>query len=213
MEPTTYATIDAPFGGGVDTELEVKRSRFLTRLRRVGTEEAARSVIEERRRAAWDARHHCSAFVLGATGAVARSNDDGEPAGTAGIPMLTVLQRAGLSDVVVVVTRYFGGIKLGTGGLARAYGDAAAQAVAAAGRRTVQQVRLATLTVNHAGAGRLENQLRSAAGVAVESVAYADQVRLKLAVVVDQWDEVNTLVAAASSGTARLLRGPLAWRG
>ena len=129
MATPSYRTIDARVGKGVDVEMEIKRSRFLTRLRRVATEEDAREVIAERRKAHFDASHNCTAFVLGSDSGVARSSDDGEPAGTAGVPMLNVLHSNGLSDVVAVVTRYFGGIKLGGGGLVRAYSDAVAQAV------------------------------------------------------------------------------------
>ena len=108
----------------------VLRSRFLAHVARAETEAAARAVIAEARAAHHDARHHCSAFVLGADAMLRRSNDDGEPSGTAGRPMLDVLGGRGLSDVVVVVTRWFGGTLLGTGGLTRAYGDATAAALA-----------------------------------------------------------------------------------
>src|SRR5690606_5623750 len=105
------------------TELEIRRSRFITWLRRAEDEEAARDLVEEARHTYPDARHHCSAFVVRVPGAnlVERSSDDGEPAGTAGMPMLEVLRGSGLVDVSAVVIRYFGGVKLGTGGLVRAY--------------------------------------------------------------------------------------------
>src|SRR5699024_1218857 len=93
-------------------------------LARVSTETEARDVVERLRKQYWDARHHCSAFILGPQGQVQRSSDDGEPAGTAGAPMLEVLRGAEVSDVVAVVTRWFGGVLLGTGGLIRAYSDA-----------------------------------------------------------------------------------------
>ena len=111
-----FLTVDAEAGHGVDVELEIKRSRFLTRLCRVTTEEAARAVIDGQRSRFFDARHHCSAFVLGPGARISRSSDDGEPAGTAGTPMLSVLHAHHLTDVVAVVTRYFGGVKLGAGG-------------------------------------------------------------------------------------------------
>src|SRR5699024_3604111 len=113
-------------------EIEVKRSRFRCDLTRVETEEAAREAISRARSQFWDARHHCSAFLLGPEGAaesMERSSDDGEPAGTAGAPMLEVLRGAGLRDVVAVVTRWFGGTLLGAGGLVRAYSDAVRAAV------------------------------------------------------------------------------------
>ena len=109
VEPTTLRTVAAP----VVVSLEEKRSVFECWLRPVDDETAARAVVEEARTTHWDARHHCSAFVLGPGGTTVRSNDDGEPAGTAGMPMLEVLTGAGLTDVVAVVTRWFGGVLLG----------------------------------------------------------------------------------------------------
>ncbi len=156
----------------VDSEIEVQRSRFLTRLRRVGDEEAAREVIDAARREHRAARHHCTAFVLGPDGQVMRSNDDGEPAGTAGAPMLEALTGRGVTDVVAVVIRYFGGIKLGTGGLVRAYGDAVTTALDAAGARTRRRVAYLRVRVEISEAGRLEHGLR-ADGVRVEGVDYA----------------------------------------
>jgi len=125
-------TLRGGVGSRVDSEIDVKRSRFLCGLVRVETEDAARSVIEDARREHFSARHHCSAFILGTASApdqVRRSNDDGEPSGTAGRPMLEALGGRGFIDTVAVVTRYFGGTKLGTGGLARAYSDAASDAL------------------------------------------------------------------------------------
>ena len=118
-------------GADVSAEIEIRRSRFLARLVRADDEETARAVIAAERSAHPQARHHCSAFRVAAEGTVAveRSSDDGEPAGTAGAPMLEVLRGAEIERVAAVVTRYFGGIKLGTGGLARAYSDAVATAV------------------------------------------------------------------------------------
>lgn len=120
MPVTAYTTLSGP----AEAEVGAKRSRFLAHLAPAADEEAARAVIEAARRAHHDARHHCSAFVLGPDRRTERSNDDGEPAGTAGSPMLDVLRGSGLTDVVAVVTRWFGGTLLGTGGLIRAYSDA-----------------------------------------------------------------------------------------
>ena len=122
-------------------EIEVKRSRFRSRVVRVETEEAARAVIAEERRVYGTAGHHCSAFVLGPTAATVRSNDDGEPSGTAGPPILDALRGEDLSDVVAVVTRWFGGTLLGTGGLVQAYGDATRAALVPAGT-CVRRLRL-----------------------------------------------------------------------
>ncbi|HOA88438.1 MAG TPA: YigZ family protein, partial [Propioniciclava tarda] len=124
-------TLWLPRGYRAESEFEVKRSRFLTTLARVDAEEAAREVIADVRRVHPAARHHCSAFIVEVEGAqhIERSSDDGEPSGTAGAPMLGVLRGSGVTQVVAVVTRYFGGVLLGTGGLVRAYSDAVAEAL------------------------------------------------------------------------------------
>ena len=123
------------------SEIEIKRSRFIASLARTDSEEDARAFIAQIRRNFPDARHHCTAFIIHQdTGSdTARSSDDGEPAGTAGNPMLKVLTESDLTNVTCVVTRYFGGTKLGTGGLVRAYSGAVQQVL-----EDAQTVRLVT---------------------------------------------------------------------
>lgn len=113
-------------------EIEEKKSRFICTIRPVHSEKEAVSFIEETKKKYWDAKHNCSAFVLGSRQEMARCSDDGEPGGTAGRPMLEVLLGEGLCDVAAVVTRYFGGTLLGTGGLVRAYSSAVKMALAEA---------------------------------------------------------------------------------
>ena len=183
-----------------EVAIEVKRSRFLCTVRRVEDEPAARAVVEGLRKEHWDARHHCSAFVLGPPPPVERSSDDGEPAGTAGAPMLDVLRGHAVSDVAAVVTRWFGGTLLGTGGLAHAYADAVRAALDEAGtlRRTL--VREHLLTLDHADAGRVESELR-ARGVAVLGAEYAARVELRLGVPVEAEAQLPGLVAELTGGT------------
>ncbi len=109
---------------GGEGEIVEKKSRFIATLRPIASEEEAAQFLAEIRKKYWDARHHCSAFVLGERGDLTRCSDDGEPSGTAGRPMLDVLTGEGLTGCMAVVTRYFGGTLLGTGGLVRAYGGA-----------------------------------------------------------------------------------------
>lgn len=195
---------------GVDVETEVRKSRFLARLRRVTTEDAARAVIEETRREHRTANHHCTAFVVGPTAAIARSSDDGEPAGTAGVPMLEVLTRRPVSDVVAVVTRYFGGVKLGAGGLVRAYGEAVSHALDRAGTRTRQQMVRGAVTVDIASVGRLENDLRTA-GVLVSDVAYAADATVTVALPVAEWPEFADRVASLTAGAGRVSELDQTW--
>ena len=190
-------------GARVDAELEVKRSRFLCRLVRVETEDSARGVVDDARREHYGARHHCSAFVLGAASSpdqVRRSNDDGEPSGTAGRPMLEVLSGRGLIDTVAVVTRYFGGTLLGAGGLARAYSDSVATAVGEATSRRMlvrrERRELFTLTLPHADAGRIESELRQR-GATVLGTEYAASAVLSLT----GGRDLHTVVAAVTAGS------------
>ena len=110
-------------------EEEIKKSRFICQLKRVETEEEGREFIAQIKKEHYKATHSCSAMIIGENAEIKRSSDDGEPSGTAGVPMLTVLEKQGLTNVVAVVTRYFGGIKLGAGGLIRAYAGSVANAL------------------------------------------------------------------------------------
>jgi uncharacterized YigZ family protein len=195
---TSYLTLARPATG----EVEDRGSRFLCTLRRVADEDEARALVASLRREHWDARHHCSAFVLGPGGEVQRSSDDGEPAGTAGAPMLDVLRGAGVSDVAAVVTRWFGGTLLGAGGLVRAYGDAVRAALAEAGTLRRSQLTELALDLDHADAGRVEGELRSR-GVTVLDVAYDARVRLLLAAPPGAVDRLADVVAAATGGRGR----------
>ncbi|MDC5698011.1 YigZ family protein [Intrasporangium calvum] len=204
----SYVTI----AGRSSAEIEVRRSRFVCDLQRVETEEAAREFIEAVRAGSREARHHCTAFVLGADGAVQRSNDDGEPSGTAGAPMLEVLRGREVSDVVAVVTRWFGGILLGTGGLIRAYGDAVGAALDAASL-VVRELRLeVVLEVSHADGPRVEHALHGRPATAVTGVDYlASGVRLHVAVSPDEVEGLTGFVAALTAGAAAVTPGARTW--
>lgn len=130
-----YKTITAD---GI-VEEEIKKSRFICHLKRVETEEEARNYIASIKKLHHKANHSCSAFIVGKKSEIKRSSDDGEPSGTAGVPMLTVLEKQELTNVVAVVTRYFGGIKLGAGGLIRAYAGSVAGAIKEIGRVEVKR--------------------------------------------------------------------------
>lgn len=178
-------------------EIEIQRSRFLCSLARVETEEAATEFIAAVRKEHWSATHNCTAFRL--AGGTQRSSDDGEPAGTAGVPMLEVLLRRDLTDVVAVVTRYYGGVKLGAGGLVRAYGRAVSEAVDAVG--VLRRARFATveITAAHAEAGRLEHTLR-AAGHRVADVGYGSSVRFTVHVPEGDLDAFRQWLAEQTAG-------------
>jgi uncharacterized YigZ family protein len=201
-----YLTI----AGHASGEIVVSRSRFLCTLERVEDELTARGVIEQARREHWNARHHCSAYILGPNRDVERSNDDGEPPGTGGNPMLEVLRGRELSDVVAVVTRWFGGTLLGTGGLSRAYADAvrAALDVATLVQRVEQE--LCEVTVDLAAAGRLEHELRSR-GTKVLTTEYTDVATLSLAVPAIAVGIAEEIVAELTEGSAELVHRGRRW--
>jgi uncharacterized YigZ family protein len=200
----SYRTV----GHAVSAEIEVRRSRFRCDVARVETEAAARALVDRSRREHWDAGHHCSAFVLGPEGSVQRSSDDGEPSGTAGAPMLEVLRGRGLSDVAVVVSRWFGGTLLGAGGLVRAYSEATRAGVDAAG--TVERRRLERYDVaaGHALAGRLDSDLR-ARGVQVTGVDYGELATLHVAVPAGL--DLGGLLAQLTAGAVRARPTGVAW--
>lgn len=214
MSSSAPSTVSLTVARPATVEIEIKRSRFRADIVRVSTEDEARALVERLRREHWDARHHCSAFVLGPDrpgGEIQRSNDDGEPAGTAGAPMLEVLRGRELVDVAVVVTRWFGGVLLGAGGLVRAYGDAVRAACDEAGVQRRELRRTGSLTVGHADAGRAENELR-ARGVVVTGTTYgASGVELALAAGAERTAEVDAAVAAVTAGAAAVEWGDTAW--
>ena len=194
----------------VEHEVVVTRSRFITTIAPVSGVADAERVIADVRRRYWDARHHCSAMVTGLLGDQARSSDDGEPSGTAGVPMLEVLRRRDLTDVVAVVTRYFGGVKLGAGGLVRAYSTSVSEAldVAVTVRRT--ELTRVDVTAPHADAGRLDNVLREWVrhhGATFDDPTYGAEVTFTLWVPEDELDRLRADLAAATAGVVEPVVG------
>ncbi|GAA3169439.1 MULTISPECIES: YigZ family protein [Streptomyces] len=187
-------------------EIEINKSRFLCALAPVATEAEAQDFIAAVRKEHPTARHHCYAYVLGADGGVQKASDDGEPGGTAGVPMLQMLLRREMRYVVAVVTRYFGGIKLGAGGLIRAYGGAVGEALDSLGTVVRRRYRLATVTVDHQRAGKLENDLR-ATGRTVREVTYGAEVRIEIGLPEADVASFEAWLADSTAGTAVLELG------
>lgn len=191
----------------VETELVEKRSRFLTRLHRVQDVDQADALLRTARAQHPDARHHCTALVLGETADRAemhRSNDDGEPAGTAGMPMLQSLLHARLVDTFAIVIRYFGGVKLGAGGLVRGYTAGIEQAVTAAHLLRRTELAVARIEVPPAEVGIAENAVRAwaaAHGAAVEPTQYTARSALLTVLVAPE------LLAELAADTARWSSG------
>jgi len=200
------ATIAAP----VEYRLEVKRSVFLAHLAPVASVEEADAVVAARRKEHWDARHHCTALIVGPHADRQRSNDDGEPAGTAGAPMLEVLRHRDVTDVVAVVTRWFGGTLLGAGGLVRAYGSSVAGALDAAA--WVDRVHLTRVTAKapHAEAGRLLAYLHTWADThhaVLDEPSYGAVARLSVQVPPELVATLRADVAALTGGEVETVAG------
>ncbi len=192
-------------------EIIIQKSRFITYLARATTEEQAQAFISELKKKHHDANHNCSAYVIGERNEIQKANDDGEPSGTAGVPMLEVLKKRDLRDTVVVVTRYFGGIKLGGGGLIRAYGSSVSEALNAVGVVERIEHTIVSVNVDYTWLGKLENELRASVHP-IDQIHYLDQVQIdvlvKTADVPDFLDWMTNMTngqANLSSGSTRYL--------
>lgn len=141
-------------------EIIIEKSRFICYVSRATTEKEAQSFIQNIKKKHWDATHNCSAYLIGAHDQIQKANDDGEPSGTAGVPMLEVLKKRKLKDTVVVVTRYFGGIKLGAGGLIRAYSKSTSEGLNHTGIVERKLMRVMQTKVDYTLLGKVENEFR-----------------------------------------------------
>lgn len=188
---------------GGQGEYEEKKSRFIATVRKCESEEEAAAFIEEMKKKYWDARHNCSAFVLGSRGELTRCSDDGEPSGTAGRPMLEVLQGEGIRNIAVVVTRYFGGVLLGTGGLVRAYTQAVKEGLknCTVGRmRYGHEIRV---TIDYNGIGKILYLLGNA-GIEPVSSEYTDKVTLRIILPAEDAEKLRKEMVEATSGRAEI---------
>lgn len=189
-----------PAGAG-EAEFVEKRSSFLGHVRYVETEDEAKAFVTEMKKKFYDARHNCWCYII-KDGAV-RYSDGGEPQGTAGIPMLEVLKREGVTNVVCVVTRYFGGVLLGTGGLLRAYTKSAKDALDAAGICVVRRWVKAEIACSYAMLERLKTECTAIGGV-VADIEYSADVCLKLLLPEDKADAFSQRTADVTAGTSAL---------
>ncbi|MDR2358015.1 MAG: YigZ family protein [Oscillospiraceae bacterium] len=190
-----------PAGYG-EAELVEKRSRFIGQVWRVGSEAEAGERVDSVRARHRDARHNCWCYLL--RGGARRASDDGEPQGAAGVPMLSVFSRCGVTDVCCVVTRYFGGVLLGAGGLARAYGKAARLALDAAGVARQEMYRLMRLRCPYKVAARLIAEAELLGG-ARENAAYGADVTLDVSIPANSADAYAARAAELSANTAEII--------
>lgn len=184
-------------------EVVIQKSKFIAHFERAETEEEAQTFIQAIKKEHWNATHNCSAYIIGERNEHQKANDDGEPSGTAGMPMLEVLRKRHLKDTVVVVTRYFGGIKLGGGGLIRAYGGTVSEGLDAIGiveRLPMQQL---TLTVDYTWIGKVENELRQSSYL-LDDIIYADLVTFHVSVPVEETEEALAWLTDMTNGQGQL---------
>lgn len=193
------------YSGG-EGEIIEKKSRFIATVRPIASEEEAVAFIAEMKKKYWDAKHNCSAFVLGERQEISRCADDGEPAQTAGRPMLDVLLREDIHNVAVVVTRYFGGVLLGTGGLVRAYQKATQEGLAASVIIDKKEGRHLMVGTDYNGLGKLQYMIAQQNLTLIDTV-YTEKVELMLMVPIEKQQEVEKEIVETTSGNARISWG------
>ncbi len=186
---------------GGEGEVVEKKSRFIASTKPVSSEEEAMAFVEEIRKKYWDARHHCYAYVIGSRGQLCRCSDDGEPAQTAGRPMLDVLLGEEIRNVCVVVTRYFGGTLLGTGGLVRAYSAAVKEGLKESVTVKKQLGRKIKMVTDYNGIGKIQ-YVAGPMGILIMDTQYTDQVTVTFAVPENQAEAFLTQVTEKTAGKA-----------
>lgn len=180
-------------------EYEINKSKFIATVKQVETEDTAREFLLTMKKKYYDATHNCSAWIIGINGDKQKSNDDGEPGGTAGNPILETIKKNELTNVIVIVTRYFGGIKLGAGGLIRAYSHTASLGLSASKIVTMTPMQRLSITINYNLLASVENWLRNK-NITVENKDYTDNVTITLLLLPEDVDsrliELKDLTAA-----------------
>lgn len=184
-------------------EIDIQKSRFLAFVKRVETEDEAKNFIEEIAKDNWKANHNCYAYTIGENQRIQKASDDGEPSGTAGVPILDVLKKKNLQDTAVVVTRYFGGIKLGAGGLIRAYSKSASEGIKQAGIVKRSLVTVYRCTIDYTQLGTMENEIRQSEFI-LKDILYEEKVSLLLYATDEQRDALEKWLLDLSNGTAKI---------
>lgn len=180
-------------------ELIIQKSRFIAHIARTETEEAAQAFIGEIKKKHKDATHNCSAYLIGEHDQIQKANDDGEPSGTAGVPILEVLKKKGLKDTTVVVTRYFGGIKLGAGGLIRAYGKTTSEGLTNVGIIERKLKQIISVSIEYPLLGKMENELRSS-NYQIKDIHYLEKVEIEVFVDSDQIENYKAWITDLTNG-------------
>ena len=196
--------------GDGENEIVIERSKFIAHVARTETEVEAQEFIQNIKKAHWNATHNCSAYLIGEHDHIQKANDDGEPSGTAGVPILEVLKKKHLKDTAVVVTRYFGGIKLGAGGLIRAYSKATSEGINATGVVQRKLMRIISTKVDYTWLGKLENELRSSVYL-IKEIHYLDNVVIDTYVEEEQTESFTEWMTELTNGQGEISHGELVY--
>lgn len=192
-------------------EIVIDKSRFICHVKRVYNDEDAMNFIKEIKKIHWNATHNCSAYVVGDFSEAQKANDDGEPSGTAGVPMLEVLRKQKIRNCVVVVTRYFGGIKLGAGGLIRAYGKSVSEAIKELG--VIERKTMKTMFINadYNLLGTIQNRLENSDYI-LNEVHYTDVVSVEVSIDVNSESTFTEWVVDMTNGRAIVVGSDVTYR-
>ncbi len=185
------------------SEVIIKKSRFLGIAANVDSEEEARELLNAIRKEHYSARHVCYAYSIGDNNPALKFSDDGEPGGTAGRPILDVVTNSGVSNIIIIVVRYFGGVLLGTGGLVRAYTESAQEAVKAAEKTTVWVTETFDITLDYGDFERVKSLIKKIEGASLE-VAYTDKVVISATVPEKECDRLKREIIEVTAGRAAI---------
>lgn len=191
-------------------EIIIQKSRFIAHIKRTESEAEAQEFIQTLKKKYWDATHNCSAYLIGENDQIQKANDDGEPSGTAGVPILEVLKKRKLKDTAVVVTRYFGGIKLGAGGLIRAYGKAASEGLDAVGIVERRLMRVCHVKIDYSWLGKIENELRSSIYI-LKNIQYQENVEIEVFVEEENQPAFTEWMIEMTNGQAYITAGDVTY--
>lgn len=199
---TQYYTVK----GYGEHEIIIQKSRFIAYISRATTEEEAQDFIQKIKKQNWNATHNCSAYLIGEHDQIQKANDDGEPSGTAGVPILEVLKKRNLKDTVVVITRYFGGIKLGAGGLIRAYGKATSEGLLATGIVQRKLMRVMHTKLDYTWLGKVENELRASV-YNIKEIHFLENVEIEIFVEEEHQETFTEWMIELTNGKCEMMVG------
>ncbi|MBX9974406.1 YigZ family protein [Cytobacillus firmus] len=189
-----------------ESEIIIDKSRFIAHVSRAKSEEEAQEFILSIKKRHYNATHNCSAYLIGENDQIQKANDDGEPSGTAGVPILEVLKKKKLKDSVVVITRYFGGIKLGAGGLIRAYGKATSEGLQTTGIVERELVTIMHTKIDYTWLGKIENELRSSI-YTIKEIHYLESVEIETYVKDELIDSFTSWMTELTNGQSQTFAG------